>query len=222
MIQASAANVLRRVLVASITGSLPDENREAAVGLLVAAINAPDDDVRGLAVIALSEIGVGAPVMLPVLTDALQDSSEIVRKRAARALGELGIAAVAVIPHLSAGLRDESLNVRLECTAALGRIGPDAEPAMPALFALLVEPDVRVRTVAAAAIRQLGRPALNYALEMLADPDPLMRERSCDLLGQIRCLDDRVVEALLEASIDREVEVRVAARHALERLQQNG
>ena len=53
----NSANVIRRVLVASITGSLPDEFRDEAVTLLVEAMNAPEDDVRGLAVIALCEIG---------------------------------------------------------------------------------------------------------------------------------------------------------------------
>jgi hypothetical protein len=47
-----------------------------------------------------------------------------------------------------------------------------------------------------------------------------MRVRSAELLGQIGCLDDRIVEALLEASIDREPEVREAARQSLLRLEQ--
>jgi len=48
----NGTNAIRRVLVASITGSLPDEFRSEAVTLLIEAINAPDEDVRGLAVIA--------------------------------------------------------------------------------------------------------------------------------------------------------------------------
>ena len=220
MTQENAGNVIRRVLVASITGSLPDEYRDQAVTLLTEALNSPEDEVRGLAVIALHEIGGGAPFVLPALTGALHDSNEIVRKRAARALGEIGMAAIPVMPHLTAGLHDESMSVRLECASALGRIGPDAEPALPSLFLLLLEPDVRIRTVAGTAIRRLGQAAIDYTLEMVVDADPLMRERACEFLGQLNCLDDHVVEALLEASIESEPEVREAARYALDRLQQ--
>ena len=219
MTPTNAANVIRRVLVASITGSLPDEFREDAVNLLVNALSAPDDDVRGLAVIALSEIGGGAPVVLPALTGALQDSNELVRKRAARAVAELGLAAITSMPHIIAGLQDESTAVRLECAAALARIGPDAAPALPSLFNIMLEPDIRVRTVVAATIRKLGDAAVAYSRAMLVDSDPLMRERACEVLGQIGCLDDPVVESLLEASIDTEPEVRQAAREALDRLQ---
>jgi HEAT repeat protein len=216
---ASGANAIRRVLVASITGSLPDEFRAEAMTLLIEAINAPDEEVRGLAVIALCEIGGSAPAVLPALTDALNDSSEVVRKRAARALGELGIAAIPVLPHLTAGLQDEAISVRLECAAALGRIGPEAATALPLLFTLLTEDDIRVRTVLSTAIRKIGEAATQYSLAMLSDDDEIIRERSCELLGQIGCADDCIVEALLLASIDKEPEVRKAARDALDRIQ---
>ncbi len=216
----NAAHVIRRVLVASITGSLPDEYRDEAVQLLTEALNAPDEDVRGLAVIALNEVGCGAPILLPALTSALNDSSEMVRRRAARSLGELGLAAIPAMPHLTAGLQDDSRGVQLECAAALGRIGPEAEPALPNLFSLLLEPDLRVRTVIAASIRKMGQPAVSYSLAMLLDSDPLMRERACELIGQLGCMDDHVVEGLLEACTDSEPEIREAARNALDRLQQ--
>lgn len=220
MTQANAAHVVRRVLVAAITGSLPDELRDDAVNLLTGALNAPDEDVRGLAVVALNEIGCSAPLLLPALTSALNDSSELVRRRAARALGDLGLAAIPAMPHLTAGLQDESTNVRLECAAALGRIGADAEPALPNLFMLLLDPNLRIRTVVAAAIRKMGQPAVSYSLAMLMDADPLLRERACELLGLLGYLDDHVIEALLEACTDSEPEVREASRNALERLQQ--
>lgn len=210
------------MLVASITGSLPDEYRDEAVGLLTQALNAPDDEVRGLAVIALNELGCNAAVLLPALTSSLADSSELVRRRSARALGDLGLAAIPALQHLMAGLQDESLTVQLECAAAIGRIGPDAEPALPSLFIMLLDGDMRVRTVIASSIRKMGQPAVSYCLAMMVDDDPLMRERACELLGQLGCVDDSVVEALLEACTDSEPEIREAARHALDRLQQRG
>jgi HEAT repeat protein len=220
MTHSNAANVIRRVLVASISGALPDEFRDEAIELLTEALNAPDDEVRGLAVIALNEIGAGSGAILPAMIDALHDSSDIVRKRAARVMGELGRTALPALPHLNICLRDESLAVRLECAASLGRIGPDAEAALPNLFAMLLEPDVRARTVVASAIRKVGPTAISYALAVVADPDAEMRECACELLGQLGCLDDTVVEALLEACTDSEPNVRATARHALDRLQQ--
>ncbi len=222
MTQANPAHVIRRVLVASITGSLPDDCRDEAIVLLTQALNAPDDEVRALAVLALNEVGGDAAAILPPMIDALADSNEMVRKRAARVMAEFGASASPALPHLNAGLNDGSLAVRLECAAALGRIGPEAEPALPNLFALLLEPDMRVRTIISSTIRRIGQTAIGYALAMLLDDEALLRERSCDLLGRMGCLDDSVVEALLEACADSEPEVRAAARHALERLQQRG
>jgi HEAT repeat protein len=106
----------------------------------------------------------------------------------------------------------------LECAAALGRIGADAEPALPGLFVLLLEADLRVRTVVSASIRKMGEPAVSYSLAMLLDAEALMRQRACELLGQLGCVDDHAVEALLEACTDPEPDVREAARNALERL----
>lgn len=217
---ANTANMIRRVLVASISGSLPDEMRDEAITVLTEALNAPDDDVRGLAVIALNEVGSGTAAILSPLTDALGDSSEMVRKRAARALGELGPAAIPSLPYITAGLQDEMLNVRLECAASLGRVGPDAENALPHLFAMLLEPDLRVRIVVSTAIRRIGPSSISYSLAMLTDEEPLMRVRACELLGQMGCMEDPVVEALLEACTDSEPEVREAARNALDRLEQ--
>jgi HEAT repeat protein len=222
MTPANAANLIRRVLVASITGSLPDDYRDEAVALLSAAMNAPDEEVRGLAVVAMIEIGASPQEVLPSLTKGLQDSSDMVRKRAARALGELGTGALPALAALTNGLRDPALSVQLECASALGRIGPEAELALPNLFALLLEPDLRARIVVASAIRKIGPAANSYSLAMIMDYEPLMRERACELLGQMGCLEDNIVEALLEACTDVEPDVRQAARQALDRLQQRG
>ncbi len=86
-----------------------------------------------------------------------------------------------------------------------------AQIALPHLFLLLLEPDLRARTVVAAAIRKIGQPAVQYAIEMVVDHEPLMRERAAEMLGQLGCLDDDAVQSLLEACTDRETEVREAA-----------
>ena len=217
--QASPIALLRRVLIAAITGALPDEYRDEAVNLLLEAMNTPDDEIRGLSVLALQEIGGAAPLILPVLAGALHDPSELVRRRAARAIGDLGLAGVQALPHLIAGLQDASESVRLEVMSALSRLESEAEPALPLLINQLCEPEIRLRTVASATIKRVGPVAINYLLCALVDNDAIMRERSAILLGQMGYFEDSIIEGLLEACGDSDPDVREAARLALDRLQ---
>jgi len=209
--------LIRRIIVAALTGTLPDEYRDDSVSILTQALNAPDEDIRALAVVGLSELGAGAPAILPALTGAMHDCSEQVRRRAVRSLGDLGTAALPSLPHLVAALRDPTLCVRMEAMAALGRFGSEAEPAIPDLVALLGHEDTRVRTVAGSTLKRVGRASVSYLLDALTDPDAILRERAAILLGQMHVDDDQTIEALLEAACsDFDEDVRVAARDALE------
>jgi HEAT repeat protein len=207
--------LVRRIIVAALTGTLPDEYRDESVGVLTQALNAPDDDVRALAVLGLSELGAAPPVVLPALTGATLDGSDQVRRRALRSLGDLGRAALPSLPHLVAALDDPTTCVRMEAMNAIGRIGPDAEPAIPQLVPVLADEDVRVRTVAGATIKKIGRAAIPYLIEALSDPDAILRERAALLIGQMRADDDEVIEALFELMSDFDDDVREAARQAL-------
>jgi HEAT repeat protein len=211
--------LVRRIIVAAITGTLPEEYRDESIGLLTQALNAPDEDVRALAVLGLSEMGAAPPAVLPALTGATLDGSDQVRRRALRSLGDLGSAALPSLPHLVAALDDPTNCVRMEAMSSIGRIGPDAEPAIPQLVPLLSDEDVRVRTVAGATIKKIGPSAVPHLIEALTDPDPIVRERSALLLGQFRLDDDRVIEALFEALSDLDEDVRDAARRALKMIE---
>jgi len=207
--------LVRRIIVAALTGTLPDEYRDDSVHILTQALNAPDEDIRALAVIGLSEFGSTAPAVLPALTGAMHDGSDQVRRRAVRSLGDFGPAALPSLPHLVSALEDSSTAVRMEALGSIGRIGPEAEPAVPHIIPILAEEDVRVRTIASATLKKIGRASVPLLIEALTDPDPIMRERAAVILGQLRADGDEVIEGLFEVLSDFDEDVRHAARHAL-------
>jgi HEAT repeat protein len=212
--------LIRRIIVAALTGTLPDEYREDSVNILTQAMNAPDDDIRALAIMGLNELGAAPPVILPALTDATHDCNDQVRRRAVRSLGDMGLAALPSLPHVICALRDPSTTVRMEAMAALGRFGADAEPAVPDLVALLGHEDMRVRTVAGSTLKKIGKASVPYLADALTDPDAILRERAAALLGRLRVKDEHILEALLEvACSDYDEDVRQAARGALELIQ---
>ena len=211
--------LIRRIIVAALTGTLPDEYRDDAVAILTQALSAPDEEIRAMAVIGLNEIGSNAPTILPAITGATHDSSDQVRRRAVRSLGDMGTAALPSLPHLIAALSDPTACVRLEAMAALGRIGPEAELAITELIPSLGHDDIRVRTVAGATLKKIGPACVPYLLLALSDPDAILRERAAHLLGKMRCKTDDVIEALLELCSDFDYDVRRAARGALELLE---
>ena len=188
--------------------------------MLTDSLNSPEEDIRGLAVLALQEVGGGSQAILEALAQVLHDSCETVRRRAARSIAEFGLAATSVLPNLIACLNDESQVVRLECVATLGRLGHAAAPALPQLFHLFLESDLRSRVILAFNFRKIGTAAVDFAVAMVQESDPYYRESACELLGSLQCLDDYVIESLLECCTDVEPEVRQAAREALDRLQQ--
>jgi len=213
--------LIRRIIVAALTGTLPDEYRDDSVSILTQALAAPDDDVRAMAVIGLGELGTSvASAVVPALTGAIHDGCDQVRRRAVRSLGDLGDAALPALPHLISALRDPVTCVRLEAMATLGRLGPDAEPAIPYLVALLSDEETRVRTVAASTLKKIGAECIPYLVEGMADPDAILRERAALLLGHLRATSDDAVEALLEALSDYDEDVRAAARRALELIEE--
>lgn len=211
--------LVRRIIVAALTGTLPDEYRDDSVTILTQALSAPDDDVRALAVLGLSELGAGASAVVPVLTGAMHDGCDQVRRRAVRSLGDFGQAALPSLAHLVSALDDTATCVRMEAMSAIARIGPDAEPAIPHLVPLLADEEMRVRTVAGATLKKVGPCCVPYLVEALCDSDAIVRERAAVLLGQMGVVDDDVIEGLLEAMSDFDEDVRNAARQALEMIE---
>ena len=116
--------------------------------------------------------GIGTPDVLPLLTEALKDSSALIRLTAVNALGE--IADPTAIPALIAALADKDDDVRTGAAVALGEI---ADPtAVPALIAALADKDDDVRGAAAAALGEIGAPA-KAAVPVLAN---LLKQATCN------------------------------------------
>lgn len=138
-----------------------------------------DPIVRGVAAVALRDMGKAALPALPALIKALDDRDPCVRMMAANAIGEIGPDAAAAVPALiaiaekantvlstvpapasleevrkNAGTVGEWVHVVRSACTALGAIGkPAAAPALPVLRKLADH--VRVRWTAEAAIKAL-------------------------------------------------------------------
>jgi HEAT repeat protein len=208
--------LVRRIIVAVMTGSLPDEYREDATAILLEALNADDHDLRAMAIVGLNELGETSGRVVPALIGALKDSCEHVRKRATRTLGDFGENAFCSLPALIEALDDSHGSVRLEAMATLGRMGENASEAIEHLIPLLGHEDSRVRSIAGSTLKKIGPDSIPYLLVAINDPDAIIRERAAYLLGKFKQREDEVVEALLEACSDFDFDVRRAARGALD------
>jgi len=116
----------------------------------------PDPVIRGLAAVALRDLGKASLAALPALMTALKDSDVCVRMMSANALAALGKDAAPAAPALIAAgsVKDEQVHVLRSVAAALGAIGkPAATPALPLLRELARIP--RVRWAAESAIRRI-------------------------------------------------------------------
>ena len=130
------------------------EGRQGDAGhlrLLLMALGSPFDSVHKRASSALSELrGQGVKEIVPVLIEAMQDSSDNVRAGAVRALVQIGsdeatqalLAAPRIaIPALIVDLDDADDRVRGEAATGLEKFGSDAKMAVPALLRALKRKD---------------------------------------------------------------------------------
>lgn len=222
VVQVNPYGILRRVIIAAVTGTLPEESRAEGLHILTEAMKAPDEDLRGLAIIGLGEIGGPVEQVLPSLARSLRDPSDTVRRRAARVLGDLGVASVPAVPHLTAALADPVNAVRLEVINTLGRIGQPAEGSLPGLIPLLANEDVRFGCIVSHTIRKIGASAVPFLLALMLDPCASLRQKAVGLLGEIGASNpdwgDEVISSLLEACSDPVFEVRQLARESLDKL----
>jgi len=120
------------------------------------ALADPDPVTRGLAAIALRDMGGAAVSALDALMAALKDVDPNVRLMSANAIAAIGKDAAPAVPALIAAgsVKGEQVHVLRSVSAALGAIGkPAAVPALPVLRELVKMP--RVRWAAESAIRRI-------------------------------------------------------------------
>ncbi len=122
---------------------------------LAKSLTDPDPVVRGLAAIALRDLGKGALPALEALAAALGDPDPAVRIMSANAIAAIGPEAAPAVPALAAAasLEGEEVHVLRSVAAALGAIGKPAAPALPVLRRLAKIP--RVQWAAEAAIEKI-------------------------------------------------------------------
>ncbi len=118
-------------------------------------LRSPDPIARGVAALALRDLGSAAREALPALAQALKDPEVAVRMTAADAIARQGPAAAVVLDALIAAAKvpGEHVHVQRSLATALGSIGPAAQPALPVLAELEKIP--RVGPAATTAMRRI-------------------------------------------------------------------
>ena len=156
-----------------------------------------------------------------ILRDALGSEDVPLRLRAAEVMSKEGAAAAAEL--LGRADREQ----RSMALRALQRLGRGAEEQAPAVSRVLLEdPDEGLRLEAAEVLRacRVGREHQAALARGLADPSPAVRAAVAGVLAVSLArtgeCDDEVVQALLTAGRDPELEVRQAVLGVLARLRQ--
>jgi HEAT repeat protein len=194
--------VMHRLVFAVLMQHLPETQTGPALQLLSDALSHPQNQVRELAVVAISELPAAPMKRVSALAPALKDGSPRVRRRAARAIGDQGAAAQSVLAQLMSGLRDTDASVRRDCAGALGRMGPAATACAPLLVNMLSDAETRTRAVVAVALKRIGKSTVPALLNGLFAASMHIRERSATLLMQMAPDDDRVREAIRVSGVD--------------------
>jgi HEAT repeat protein len=196
-----------------------------AVPRLAAALQDPEESVRGEAARGLEALGPDAAAAADALVAALGDGSGTVRGRVARALWTAtgGRARARVPPDRLLGALLESAKEAgdgempdPDLVLALAAVG---HAATPQLAAALADPDARVRWHAAAALMQLRRgareaaPALRRAMD---DAEWPVRNAAGRALEDV--VDKQSVPMLAQALTDPSPETRYHVARALARV----
>lgn len=113
---------------------------------LAKALADPNPVTRGLAAMALRDLGKAALPALPALIKALADPDPNVRLMSGNAIAAIGKDAAPAVPALmtACSVKNEQIHVLRACASALGAIGkPAATPALPLLKELAKMPRVK-------------------------------------------------------------------------------
>lgn len=181
-----------------------DPRRPGISDIMVGALSDPDDLVRRDAAYELGKIGETA-IAVPVLIEALGNTSPELRISAARGLREVGRESEAAMQALIGSLDDPDAGVRRQAAASLRLVGMGNEVAVRALMSAMADPNAEVRIGAISSLHTHGEaaaiaiPALSSAL---ADPDGSVRRRAVDALGSLKELAGPAAPQLVERLLD--------------------
>lgn len=183
------------------------------------AQNRRDDEFRRKCVVALGAIKT-RDVVVPLIERLTKDFTPAVQQAAADALANLGPPAV---PALRKLLKHEDKKVAALATESLGKIGPPAKDALDDLDYALDDPDGRLRLNAAVARwRITGDPdkAVPALIEELENPNRQIRMQSYRLFKELGPKAKKHEFALKRLLNDKRGYVRLAARKALQAIQE--
>jgi HEAT repeat protein len=155
----------------------------------------PDNLLRITAIVALGKIGLPARTAATApLTQALQDADPWVRLSATWALAEIGTASVPLLPHWLEALqspdpelRYSAANLFLDSRSLLRKaFGNEADDRTTVvLVTALKDESTTVRNAASQALELQGIRALPGLVQAFQSPEPLVRLKAVELVGNL-------------------------------------
>jgi HEAT repeat protein len=188
----------------------------SSIANLLAALKDPDPGTRYMVVTALVRFPGQANVIVPALTNYLDDPDSMVVGNVARTLGSFGAKARPAFPEVLKMVGGTNYDAGEAATEALMNI--DFDRALATFTNNLQSSDVNVRRTAAWALMFFGpdgEPAVPILVNSLNDPDAKVRDQAAAALWRIGADPDLVVPALIESLNDTNAEVRETAAIAL-------
>jgi HEAT repeat protein len=191
----------------------------SAVPFLVPALRSDSSDLRWAAASALKAIGPRARDAVQLLLEALRDPNGTVAGNAAAALA--GIGPKITVPALLKALDDPNPKTREYAADALGAMGKDSQSAVKKLLRLMSsDPVEAVRGWAGIALGEIAgrKESVQTLMSSLESPNPNVRIRSSQALGNIGREARNAMAALSKLSEDKFEDVARAAKEALKRI----
>ncbi len=184
---------------------LVEEQVKDEIDIQIDLLNESDWVARREAVITLGEMG--DERCIEPLVKCLRDGDWQVREAAIEALAMIGSPAVELLLRY---VRD--YDARKPAIKTLGKIND--ERVLDPLISLLRSDEFK--DDATWALAELGKPAIARLLELLKDPDEVIRKQAILALGEIK--DASCVDALIERLQDSDWFSRLSAAAALEKI----
>ncbi len=188
-----------------------------------------NDKLRPIAVQVARRMGPEAKAAVPALIEAMDATEDdpLLRREIHFALAAIGPDAAAAVPKLTQALSDEIPEIRYSACYALGGIGPSAESCVQAISKLYRsdQEDVFQKLSCLWALvhiypdnERIQKRAIPVFTEALSDSREHVRAEVASALGDIGPAAESALPALREATKDEFVEVREAAKAAIEKI----
>lgn len=178
---------------------------ECVSGILLEALEDPDEELSGAAAAGLAPIK--SEALIEPLVDRLKRGDGPARKQTLEILAE--IPSKKVLPVLVEHMGDEDRTIRRLAVRSLGKSGLSEAPAL--LARALDDPDPDVRWAASNGLARAK--ATDTLIQVLQKGTSEARQLAARALGIVK--DPNTVRSLIQAAQDEETEVRQSAAKAL-------